>query len=392
MWTKKKILRSASAFIFCLSLVIMAVPAQKSHLNDIIYVDDSGGADYTTIHDAINAASDGDTIFIHSGYYKETLIIDKTLTLIGEEKKDTIIDGGGIDDVITIAAEGVQLSRCTIQNSSTDIRNGWWKAGIRIIASKAIIEENVIQQNLLGIFAKQVSDLTIRDNMFFDDSLTIYPYDTNYSSRPTLTREQYIHIIENNLVNDKPLLYYVDTKDILIPGDIGQLILVNCTQIRMHNASISSADFPVLFVFCHACRIENSTFFDNEGECTMLDSDENTICHNHFQNNFHGVLLDYRSESNHIHHNTFESNRFCGFICEYFSNENIISQNDFLDNEGKNAFFIRAFKNKWDRNFWNEQFNSSLPKIIIGTLFESYQFIPSWCNIDWNPRSEPFIC
>jgi hypothetical protein len=39
---------------------------------------------YSTIKDAINNASDGDTIIVHAGTYPETLVIDKSLTIRGD--------------------------------------------------------------------------------------------------------------------------------------------------------------------------------------------------------------------------------------------------------------------------------------------------------------------
>ena len=45
--------------------------------NDILYVDDDGGADYTNIQDAIDNSNLGDTIFVYSGFYHENLNINK---------------------------------------------------------------------------------------------------------------------------------------------------------------------------------------------------------------------------------------------------------------------------------------------------------------------------
>ena len=42
-------------------------------------------ADFTKIQDAINAASDGDTIIVHAGVYNEHVVINKSLTLLGAQ-------------------------------------------------------------------------------------------------------------------------------------------------------------------------------------------------------------------------------------------------------------------------------------------------------------------
>jgi pectin methylesterase-like acyl-CoA thioesterase len=47
-------------------------------------VDDDGPADFHTIARAINAASDGDTTYVYNGTYYEHVVINKTISLIGE--------------------------------------------------------------------------------------------------------------------------------------------------------------------------------------------------------------------------------------------------------------------------------------------------------------------
>ncbi len=385
--------------MFILISVVPSISSNVSRLSagNILYVGGNGPGNYSEIQSAINSSSSGDTVYVYEGIYRENLLINKTLFLIGESKNTTIIDGGKRTNVVTILSDSVKLSNFTIQNSSDVIRDGWWKAGIRILNSNITVEDNIIKSNLLGIFAKRVENLIIRNNLFYNDSVAIYPYDDDFDPRPSLKRTHFTHRIENNLVNDKPLLYFVDESDLVVSSDVGQLILVNCTNVSLKNTVIYSADFPILLVFCNQCIIENTSFFDNDGECTLLDSDENTICYNQFYDNFHGLLLDYGSESNYISHNRFFNNRFCGVICEYFSNQNMISQNDFVQNKVANAFLLRSFKNIWDDNYWSDWIGLQtpifqvFPKIIFGTLFESYQSIPSIVNIDSNPRGEPFF-
>ena len=73
--------------------------------------------DYPTIQAAINAASDGDTVFVRNGTYYENVIVNKTLSLVGESMQNTIIDGGSlVKDVVTITVDNVSLTAFTIQN------------------------------------------------------------------------------------------------------------------------------------------------------------------------------------------------------------------------------------------------------------------------------------
>src|SRR4030042_7035615 len=66
-------------------------------------VDDDGPADFSTIQEAINAADDGDTVFVRNGTYYEHIVINKTISLIGENPEDTIIDAEHIGTAVLIS-------------------------------------------------------------------------------------------------------------------------------------------------------------------------------------------------------------------------------------------------------------------------------------------------
>lgn len=51
--------------------------------------------DFPTIQQAINAANDGDTVFVKSGIYYEHVLVNKNISLIGQNWITTIIDGNG---------------------------------------------------------------------------------------------------------------------------------------------------------------------------------------------------------------------------------------------------------------------------------------------------------
>ena len=77
--------------------------------------------DYPTIQDAVAAAEQGDTVSVRKGVYTENIFIGKPLTLQGENRETTIIDGGANGDVVAITASEVSMSGLTVRNGNNGV-------------------------------------------------------------------------------------------------------------------------------------------------------------------------------------------------------------------------------------------------------------------------------
>jgi nitrous oxidase accessory protein NosD len=85
-----KINQAAISLLLIITLVLCIIPVQmgKAQTENTITVPD----DYPTISAAIGNASNGDTIHVKSGtYFEEQILINKTISLEGEDNQDTII-------------------------------------------------------------------------------------------------------------------------------------------------------------------------------------------------------------------------------------------------------------------------------------------------------------
>jgi len=128
-------------------------------------VDDDGPADFHTIREAISAASNGDTIFVKNGTYSGPIVIDKTLTLQGENRNATIIDGGTNEpsgSIVLVTADNVKISGFTIQHCRAGGNAIWLDGylnmtfsynivtgcneGVRIFnSSGTVVSDNIVQ-------------------------------------------------------------------------------------------------------------------------------------------------------------------------------------------------------------------------------------------------------
>jgi len=127
-------------------------------------VDDDGPADFQKIKEAIDAASDGDTVFVYSGTYSEVLSIDKRISLIGQNPLTTIID---VDEKLWIAirirTDKVVISGFTVRDTAGLYGSGC--GGIMIIGSSGCLIENcVVIDNQYGINLCGSSNNSVANN------------------------------------------------------------------------------------------------------------------------------------------------------------------------------------------------------------------------------------
>jgi parallel beta-helix repeat protein len=157
-----------------------------------------GQGNFTKIEDAINSANSGDTIFVHSGTYYENLLINKTITIIGENRDSTIIYGSEDEPVIKVNADGVSISEFTIQKNASR-SNGISIEGASNItiyynkiigsyngismhsSSNSTISNNIISDNIIGIYAISITRCLISDNTVSHNTFGICISTSNYN-------------------------------------------------------------------------------------------------------------------------------------------------------------------------------------------------------------------
>ena len=151
---------------------------------------------YITIKEAIESASPGDTIFVKSGIYYENLVVDKSLDLVGEDRKSTIVIGQGNLDrgqksIVTISASQVKISGFTIksQNYSTSSLHA---TGISVEGDNIEITNNNICNTFYGIFCSVQSNITISKNQIT----------SNLKDGIRFCGGSYIDISENNITEN----------------------------------------------------------------------------------------------------------------------------------------------------------------------------------------------
>jgi len=172
MYRRNDIIEISCTFLLIVILFFSMLPIGYSGKDgNTIYVDDdniNGPWDGSPAHpfryiaEGIYYASSGDTVFVRNGIYHENINIYKTISLIGEDKLETIIDGKGNNSVVYVNKPLVNITNFTIRNSGGLLDN----SGIIIITKDNMIVNNNIVDNHYGIRIYEASNNTIYGNNF----------------------------------------------------------------------------------------------------------------------------------------------------------------------------------------------------------------------------------
>jgi parallel beta-helix repeat protein len=151
-----------------------------------------------SIQNAINNATAGDTIFVKKGIYNKEhfpIIVNKTVTLCGEDLEQTIIDGKGATAILLIRTNGVRFQNFTVQNGSISL--GY---GIGVFNMKNIVIFSCkIQNCYYGIQVGNSTYCNITQSKVTKNAFGIY---LNVNSSHNLLAMNWIYENSNGLIID----------------------------------------------------------------------------------------------------------------------------------------------------------------------------------------------
>ena len=342
---------------------------------DTIIVPDS----YLTIQQAINAANPGDTILVRAGIYGENVIVNKTVSLIGEDKENTIVDGTSSGHTICVMSDNVEIMNFTVTNSGTvypysgifldNVQNSFvadnnvsanngigifvmWgsnnsilhniashngEVGIRVDGhdSPALLENNTVEYNHLdGVFTYEAHDVIIQGNTISNNEqngVALQGASLDITLRDNLIESNGWHGIEvtadtadcNILENNVTL----NTQD--------GINLFMCYNNTISENKVVSNNWGGFYVHeCSSNMIKRNCVTDNNGGVVLEFSSDHTIIGNNLSSNHGDGIRLYESPDNNISANNVDLSDSEGIRLESHSNRNNIVRNNITNSGG----------------------------------------------------------
>jgi len=399
--------KTASAIMLTLlltSMLMLAFNIQpvKSEPGTIIVPDD-----YPTIQEAINNANDGDTIFVRNGTYYEHVVVNKTVSLIGENRETAIIDGNGTGKVVHIVVDNVNITQFTIRNSGSDYPDG---GGIYISDSRGCnVIFNILKNNYYGIWLWSSSHNYLMNNVAFNNSCGGIELRGGHKNI----------LIGNNLSGN--------LRGINIPGSSDNLITNNTATHNIWdgihaysyssynvfaNNNLSNNGFSGIDLDSYSSNnnLTGNTIYNNseEGIRIGLRCMFNALTDNSIMDGKKGIHLYDWANNNTLISNSVSSNQYGIWFDSWPSSNNTIFHNNFVNNSNQ-VYIKEQINNIWDDgypsggNYWSDYTGVDLnrgpyqnetgsdgigdtPYILDSNNQDNYPLMKLWKpTIDWWP-------
>ena len=213
---------------------------------------------------------------------------------------------------------------------------------------------NMIRNNGYGIRLDDYSNNMLRNNKINDN-------ECNFGVFGSLLPEFIQDIDDSNTVNGKPIYYWVNQHDKIVPSDAGYVALVNCSGITIKNLNLN-----------------------NNGQGLLLAYTTNSsIIQNNITNNIHGIYLS-GSSNNTITGNNIIENSANG-IYLYYSPNNIFFYNNLIINTNQ-VYTVGAPINVWDNDFEGNYWSDYENRYPNATQLDNSGIWDTPYIIDWNNR------
>ena len=389
------------------------------------------GIGYDVIQEALDASEtlNRHALWAESGVYHENVNVHKSLTLIGENRLTTIIDGENVGTVLSVNADNVSIGGFTVRNSGLlfppygDDRGVFVNHSIGCNISHCLVtnnrigiylffsEDNVVEHNVVscsnenGILLWYSGNNVLNGNEILNNS---YNFGVSGGSFSDFNNT----IDTSNTVDGKLIQYVIDVEDEILDNqtNIGVLYVINGINVTVRNMNLTKNRHGLFCYNVTDSTIEYITALENSYGIYLQDSSGNIINSNHCLKNWVGIYLQdsdhnfveentagdsekgislYEADYNSLRGNNILNNLYG--VRLYSSHFNELFHNNIIENTNQ-ADLISSYPNVWDNgfegNFWSDYVDSDInrdglgetARIIDGDNRDRYPLLGSFCS------------
>ncbi|MEZ5335636.1 MAG: NosD domain-containing protein, partial [Methanolobus sp.] len=264
-------------------------------------VDDSGGADYTSIQAAVDAAFPGESILVSPGSYNENIDVGKQLTITSADgaSATNVIAVSADDNVFEVTANSVTISGFSINGAGSETEDN---AAIFLNSDNNIITDNIVSDTEFGICAYYSDDNEINENSMQNSNILLYSASSNVLSDNTVSKGMIIlsaggnNVLSGNVVDggNYGINLHSSTENtindnVLTGNSAVAVVLDGADSNTLSGNTLSGGEYGIEMM-ASSCVLTGNTISDNDYGISMRYSDNNVIYNNIFDNDANIVI------------------------------------------------------------------------------------------------------
>ena len=282
---------------------------------------------------AISAARNGDTLELQPGVHTGGVVIDSSISLLGQP--GAVIDGMGNGDVLRVNAADVVIRGLRIRNSGSSLETEDSGIFATDLADRVLIEDNHLEGNLIGINLKGPDDGVVRKNtivgsqhhrmndrgngvhLWNSAGSKIVDNDIRYGRDGIFVTTSRNNTFRGNRIRDlRYAIHYMYTHDSAIIDNFSTrnhsawaLMFSDRLRVRS-NRSEKDRDRGLFLNYVNQSTLEDNHVSGGVEKCLFVyNANVNRINRNWFAGCDIGIHLTAGSEQNEIAGNAFVGNR-----------------------------------------------------------------------------------
>lgn len=283
------------------------------------------------LRNAVAAAQPHDILSLQSGLHEGPIQITKPLAIEGEP--GAVIDGRGIGKTVDVKAPDVTIRHIAFRGSGLILANLDAAVFLEQGADRAVVEDNDIEGNLVGVYVHGANDAVVRSNkivgrtdMHQNDAgngISLWNasgariLDNEISSGrdgifTNVSRKAVFH--GNKMHGVRFAIHYMYTQDsevsdnVSVGNHVGYAIMYSDRLVIRNNVSESDRDHGFLFNYTNYSNIEGNAVLKGGEKCVFIfNANVNRFIGNWFEGCATGIHFTAGSERN-----VFSGNAFIG--------------------------------------------------------------------------------
>src|SRR5690625_529921 len=296
-------------------------------------------AEANTLQRLIDDSNSGDTLELKAKVYEGNVVIDKPMTIIGQE--GTVIQGDQTANVIEIESDDVTLEHMEIKGSGMSRDSKEEHSAVRVMGNNTVLNNLTIKESFHGVLLNRIDNTTMSNLTIIGSELT------NLSEQGNG-----IHVLRSN---DNII------QDSYIEGFRDGVYIEHSDNNQINDNTMTKTRYGMHYMYSDYNSFENNHFVHNVGGAAIMHSDYITLENNEFSFNqgsrSFGLLIQTSREI-HVLNNEFHLNQR-GLLVEHATG-NHIEGNDFFQNKIGVELWASAISNVFSKNVFSQNTNQVL--------------------------------